>query len=271
MGRILAENTLLRRYAWKGMPRMRFWSLRCFEERPAPRHARKSGALTRLLALSVCCAAMLCAFRLYSRVCHRFDVRLPVRAVLQNPGLPNGCEATSLAALLRYKGVAVNKLDLAYAFIPRKDLIETADGRTGPDPEDAYAGDPSTSLGFYCFAAPLAQGANRYLQEQESSHYAVDVTGVTADGLKQYLSAGDPVVVWITRDLSAPRTGSFTWTLKDTGEKYTPYVNLHCVVLTGWGRGVCEIMDPLQGRRTVDQQAFIDCFEQMGSRAMVIH
>ena len=143
MGKILAERTLPRRYAWKDTLHLRLWGLRCFEERPAPRHARKSGALTRLLAVAVCCTAMLCAFRLYSRVRHRFDVRLPVRAVLQNPGLPNGCEATSLAALLNYMGVAANKLDLAYAYIPRGDLTDTAGGRIGPDPERAYAGDPS--------------------------------------------------------------------------------------------------------------------------------
>lgn len=243
-----------------------FW-----EERPVPRHVRQNGTFTRLLAVAVCCAAMLCAFRLYTRVCHRFDVRLPVRAVLQNPGLPNGCEAASLAALLQYKGLAANKLDLAYAYIPREDFTESVGGRTGPDPERAYAGDPSTGLGFYCFAAPCAQGANRYLQEREPSLYAVDVTGVTAKGLVQYLRAGDPVAIWVTLDFSAPRTGSFTWTLTDTGEQYTPYVNLHCVVLTGWGRGVCEIMDPLQGCRTVDQQALIDSFVQMGSRALVIH
>lgn len=260
MGSGMAENVL---------PRRR--SLYSFWDKPAPRHARKSGAFTRLLAVAVCCAALLGAFRLYSRVRHRFDVCLPVRAVLQNPGLPNGCEATSLAALLQYKGIAANKLDLAYAYIPREDFAEISGGRTGPDPEHAYAGDPSTGLGFYCFAAPLAQGANRYLQEQGSPLYAVDITGVTAEGLVQYLRAGDPVVVWVTLDLSAPRTGSFTWTLTDTGETYIPYVNLHCVVLTGWGRGVCEIMDPLQGRRTVDQQAFIDAFVQMGSRALVIH
>lgn len=260
MARGSAENTLPRR-----------GSMFFFADRPVPRHARQNGAFTRMLAVAVCCAAMLCAFKLYSRVCHRFDVRLPVQAVLQNPGLPNGCEATSLAALLQYKGVAANKLDLAYAYIPREDLAETADGRTGPDPERAYAGDPATGLGFYCFAEPLAQGANRYLEQTGSALNAVDVTGVTTEGLVQYLRAGDPVVVWVTLDLSAPRTGSFTWTLTDTGERYTPYVNLHCVVLTGWGRGVCEIMDPLQGRRTVDQQAFIDSFEQMGSRALVIH
>ncbi len=263
--RRISAKTVLPRHGMVRQP--------AFQEQTAAcrvRH-RKREALVRLTAMAALCVALLGGFRLYGRICRHFDVHLSVQAVLQDPELPNGCEATSLATLLQYKGFAANKLDLAYAYIPREDFTESSDGRLGPSPEHAYAGDPATGRGFYCFAAPLAQGANRYLQEQGSSLQAVDITGVTVEGLKQYLHAGEPVAVWVTLDLSAPRTGSFSWTLRETGEEYIPYVNLHCVVLTGWGRGVCEIMDPLRGCRTVDQQAFIDCFVQMGSRALVIH
>lgn len=190
---------------------------------------------------------------------------------LQNPELPNGCEAASLAALLKYKGVPADKLDLAYGYIPRGDIEETTDGRTGPDPELAYAGDPAAGLGFYCFAQPVAQGANAYLAAQGSALRAADITGVTGQGLLQYLRGGDPVIVWITKDLSAPRTGGCTWLLADTGETYVPYVNLHCVVLAGWDGDTCTIADPLQGRRRVDAAAFLQCFRQMGSRAVVVH
>ena len=233
-----------------------------------PAHARKTqpGAWRRLAAVALCCGALLCAFRLYGRARSRFGVQLPVRTVLQNPELPNGCEAASLAALLKYKGVPADKLDLAYGYIPRGDIEETTDGRTGPDPELAYAGDPAAGLGFYCFAQPVAQGANAYLAAQGSALRAVDITGVTGQGLLQYLRGGDPVIVWITKDLSAPRTGGYTWLLADTGETYVPYVNLHCVVLAGW-----DGADPLQGRRRVDAAAFLQCFRQMGSRAVVVH
>lgn len=170
-----------------------------------------------------------------------------------------------------YKGVPADKLDLAYGYIPRGDIEETTDGRTGPDPELAYAGDPAAGLGFYCFAQPVAQGANAYLAAQGSALRAVDITGVTGQGLLQYLRGGDPVIVWITKDLSAPRTGGCTWLLADTGETYAPYVNLHCVVLAGWDGDTCTIADPLQGRRRVDAAAFLQCFRQMGSRAVVVH
>lgn len=164
-----------------------------------------------------------------------------------------------------------NKLDLAYGYIPRGDIEETTDGRTGPDPELAYAGDPAAGLGFYCFAQPVAQGANAYLAAQGSALRAADITGVTGQGLLQYLRGGDPVIVWITKDLSAPRTGGCTWLLADTGETYVPYANLHCVVLAGWDGDTCTIADPLQGRRRVDAAAFLQCFRQMGSRAVVVH
>ena len=167
-------------------------------------------------------------------------------------------------------GVPADKLDLAYGYIPRGDIEETTDGRTGPDPELAYAGDPAAGLGFYCFAQPVAQGANAYLAAQGSALRAADITGVTGQGLLQYLRGGDPVIVWITKDLSAPRTGGCTWLLADTGETYVPYVNLHCVVLAGWDGDTCTIADPLQGRRRVDAAAFLQCFRQMGSRAVVV-
>ena len=158
-----------------------------------PAHARKTqpGAWRRLAAVALCCGALLCAFRLYGRARSRFGVQLPVRTVLQNPELPNGCEAASLAALLKYKGVPADKLDLAYGYIPRGDIEETTDGRTG--------------------------------------------------------------------------------LLADTGETYVPYANLHCVVLAGWDGDTCTIADPLQGRRRVDAAAFLQCFRQMGSRAVVVH
>lgn len=75
----------------------------------------------------------------------------------------------------------------------------------------------------------------------------------------------------ITQFHIAPRTGGCTWLLADTSETYAPYVNLHCVVLAGWDGDTCTIADPLQGRRRVDAAAFLQCFRQMGSRAVVVH
>ena len=196
--------------------------------------------------------------------------KLPVPRLLQMPQLRNGCEATSLAALLNYYGIAADKMELAYEYIPREDFIASPYGWLGPDPERAYPGDPATERGFYCFAAPLVQGANRYLREKGASMHALNVTGITEEGLKRYLCSGDPVAVWVTFDFSEPYTGGFAWIIENLGQAYTPYRNLHCVVLMGWGRDTCTLMDPLQGVRTVDRQAFLASFEQLGRRALVV-
>ena len=125
-------------------------------------------------------------------------------------------------------------------------------------------------IGFGAFSWGFMRGIS-YLAAQGSALRAADITGVTGQGLLQYLRGGDPVIVWITKDLSAPRTGGCTWLLADTGETCTPYANLHCVVLAGWDGDTCTIADPLQGRRRVDAAAFLQCFRQMGSRAVVVH
>lgn len=79
------------------------------------------------------------------------------------------------------------------------------------------------------------------------------------------------MIVWVTKDLAAPRTGRYSWMLAGTSETYWPYVNLHCVVLTGWARGVCTVAGPLCGERTWDWAQFSDSFLAMGSRAVVLH
>lgn len=194
-----------------------------------------------------------------------------VEPVMQLPELPNGCEAASLAAVLQFYGYSVDKLDLAYGYIPRVDFWEEDGIRYGVDPNEAYPGDPATGIGFYCFAKPLAEGANLYLQQQESTLYAYDITGVTQAGLRQYLSDGVPVIVWITIDGEMPRYSNYEWTDLSTGETILGLANVHCVVLTALGETKCVLADPLDGERVLEKEEFEQMFSAMGCRAVVIH
>ncbi|WP_367925927.1 C39 family peptidase [uncultured Ruthenibacterium sp.] len=196
---------------------------------------------------------------------------LRVEPVMQLPELPNGCEASSLATVLQYYGYSVDKLDLAYGYIPRADFWEQDGVRYGINPENAYPGDPATGRGFYCFAEPLVEGANQYLSEQGSSYYAYDITGVTEAGLRQYLSEEIPVIVWITIDGEQPREGSFEWVDERSGETIRALANVHCVVLTALGESKCVLSDPLNGERLMDKEDFLTSFLALGSRAVVIH
>lgn len=196
---------------------------------------------------------------------------LAVEPVLQNPDLPNGCEAASLAALLRYAGVEADAVELAAAWIPREDFSYSGPDRFGPDPETAYVGDAaSANGGWYCFAAPVAVGANNYLSFIGSDLRAEDLTGASFAELQEHLAAGRPVAVWFTQDYQDPRRNSgFTWTLP-SGETYTPYGNLHCVVLAGVEGEECLLADPLAGSTRVDRDTFERIYTAMGSRALVV-
>ena len=238
-----------------------------------PEARRKKRRLYKSRALAIWMMLVTaCVFGVYT-ACQNdvFLTGLDVDPVLQNPQLPNGCEAASLAAVLNSLGVQVDKMDLAYAYIPRVDFSGEDDARVGANPETAYPGDPATSCGFYCFAAPVSEGANKLLAERGSELHAVDTTGVTESGLRWYLDQGDAVIVWTTLDFSAPRTGSFIWTDGATGETIIPFINLHCIVLTGMGERACIVVDPLEGTRRVDKAEFLNSFTEVGSRAVVIH
>lgn len=263
---------------------------------PAPRRRRRkrrlAGVLLRLAVLALCGWALL---RVLSEAkgalaegVHRAEALfsiaagwgvdapeaagvLEVEPVLQNPALPNGCEAASLAALLRYAGVEADAVELAMEWIPRQEFTCSGPDRFGPDPNEAYAGDPaSASGGWYCFAGPVVEGANRYLEAIGSPLRAEDLTGAGFAELEKRLAKGQPVAVWFTQDYQDPRRNeNFTWTLP-SGERYVPYGNLHCLVLAGVEGGDCLLADPLSGSTRVDKDAFERIYTAMGSQALAV-
>lgn len=198
---------------------------------------------------------------------HRLDVPL----ILQNPELPNGCEATALAMVLTYHGYDADKLSLAYDYIPLEDFVEEDGRRTGGNPALVYPGDPG-GTGYYCLPRVVAGAANRYLSRQSgAAHVARNATGADEDDLKAHIAAGRPVLVWCTVDGEAPRTNPDTaWYLSDTGELYEPYSNLHVVVLSGYDEENFYISDPQGLRESVPIGAFMENYRQMGSRAVTI-
>lgn len=195
---------------------------------------------------------------------------LPVNLILQNPSLPNGCEATSLAMVLEFYGYEIPKEQLAFQYIPREDFYSKDGVRYGANPDWAYVGNPSTEEGFYCFVQPLVCGANVYLKEQESAYRLQDISGATMQRIDRFLIQGSPVILWTTRNFTVHVSYSnYTWQLQD-GTVYTPYRNLHCVVLNGYNRLAYSVCDPLLGEISVDKDVVIESYLAMGAYAAVM-
>lgn len=263
---------------------------------PARRRKRHGLALVlgKLMVLALCAAALFSVFDLLAQ--HRLlasmgslatgqtianpapetdsadgSGMLTVQTVFQQPSLPNGCEAASLATLLEYSGCSVDLVALGVDYLPRQSFTYNGLNRYGPDPETAYAGNPaSSSDGWYCFEGPVIEAANAWLRDQGSGLRAESETGADMARLEQLLRQGTPVAVWFTQDYEQPRfNSSFTWTLPN-GRTYTPYANLHCVVLTGMDETRCYLADPMQGDTFLERDRFESIYTAMGSRAVVL-
>ena len=194
------------------------------------------------------------------------EVLLEVENILQNPELPNGCEATSLAIVLNYFGVDAGKTDLALNYIPRMDFQNG-----GGHPEYVYMGDPSTANGFYCYPRPVVIAATMYLEDHPALLRAYLATGSTEDDLVAFLDEGLPVMVWKTTDNQPPALrGDLAWTLLGTDRVYTPYGNLHVAVLRGYDEDNFYLCDPLGITESMARADFMANYTAMGSRAVVV-
>ncbi len=108
---------------------------------------------------------------------------LAVPIVKQNPELPNGCEITSLTAILNYYGIDVDKMTLTNEYLPASPVTKKGNQLYGPDPYKAYAGDPTKKDdGYYVFADPIVEVANQVLFEHNSNYKALNLSNVSQGG-----------------------------------------------------------------------------------------
>lgn len=192
------------------------------------------------------------------------QVQLEVTPVLQNPELPTGCEITSLSMLLQYHGFSIDKVTLAKEFLPCSDNIAqyTLD--------DVFIGSPFASNGFGCYASVLEQTANAYLQTQNSTWRAKDITGCSPKNILYTIAAGHPVVMWETINLNEV-TETPAWTTHDG--RTVVWCNLeHCVLLYGYDRihHTVSVCDPMKSAVTYDMEQYFHIYEAMHKRALVL-
>lgn len=196
----------------------------------------------------------------------KIDKKEKAKVVYQYPEMPNGCEITSGTILLNWMGYNVDKMTMHNDYLPKYPV------KNGvmPNPEEYYIGDARGNAGWYCFEQPIVTALNTYLTDVGDRQRVKKVIGLNEEKLDVYMKHNIPLVIWMTIDYKAPRYGKRTYQLT-SGESYTPYTNLHCVVLTSRNEdGSYNIADPIIGDITLTHDIFWYVFEQMGSRAVTI-
>lgn len=200
----------------------------------------------------------------------RVEQELDVPVVMQNPELPNGCEITSLTAVLNYYGMNVSKLEMADKYLPKQDFRTVNGKRYGPNPALAYAGNPREQHGMYVFVAPIVKAAEAVIADKQSNLHVTDMSGKSKDEILKLVQDGIPVVVWVTLDLSPPKHNK-GWIYEGETVQREGYSNLHAVVLTGHMDNKVVAMDPLKGHVTYNEDQFFKSYEELGAQAVAVH
>ncbi|MCA1032460.1 C39 family peptidase [Bacillus timonensis] len=195
------------------------------------------------------------------------SVLLDAPIISQYPELPRGCEVTSLAMLLQYTGVNVDKMTLAKEikkdptpYKVRNKVIYFGNPNTG------FVGDMYTkkNKGFGVYHGPVAELATQF-----SPIPIIDITGTSFDNVLQYLSNGNPV--WVITNVKykqLPDSYFETWKTP-TGIIKITYQE-HSVLVTGYDDEYIYFNDPLTGTKNkkAPRKQFIESWIQMGRQAI---
>lgn len=185
-----------------------------------------------------------------------------MKALLQLPSLPTGCEITSLTGVLNYWGYGIDKETMADNYLEKGEIGQV----TG---YEAFIGEPSTNEGYGCFAPVIVKAANKYLSEQNSFYRAYNLTGTAFEDLYKEINQNHPVIVWATINMAEPKYYS-QWKLSDG--TYSWIGREHCLVITGYNKNKNSVyvMDPLKGNVKYDAVLLKTRYEQMFMQAVVI-
>ncbi len=184
-------------------------------------------------------------------------------ALSQYPELPNGCEVTTLAAVLAYEGVPVDKGYLSDTFLPKAPVGQANFYRE-------FVGDPRNSDAYGCYAPVLEATARAYLASVNSPLTVTDLTGTPLDALFPYVERGIPVILWATQ---YNQTGHYSVTWYVDGEALTWFTPEHCMALVGYDTvaGLVYVADPMQGAVvSFDLDAFRANYNDLGQQAFII-
>lgn len=195
-------------------------------------------------------------------------VSIDVPHINQNDeGLPNGCEAVSAVILLRYAGYDISTADFVDKYLPMEPVFQRWGFRYGPNPEDAYAGDPRSKKGGWgCFVSVIESALKAVVEDAKS---VTDYSGMPlADVARNTLSRGIPVAIWVTQKYSEV-DNVYQWQSYDKTETYRYPVGQHCVVLKGYDGEFYYIDDPLKDEEVKIEKAVLEkSFASMGFQAV---
>ncbi len=202
---------------------------------------------------------------------HSYELKeksiLEAPLILQNPELPRGCEVTSLAMLLQYAGVTVDKMTLAAEIKKDPAPYKIKNGKI-------YFGNPYYGFvgNMYMLDEPgygVYHGPVRKLMDKYLPGKTIDLTGYDFQDVLLFISEEIPVWVVVNTVFSELSPAEFqTWHTQQGPVKVT--YKQHAVLLTGYDERFVYFNDPLNGikNKKADRDSFQAAWVQMGKQAV---
>jgi uncharacterized protein YvpB len=191
----------------------------------------------------------------------KIQLDVPLLNQMDSPKLYNGCEVTSLAMVLNYKGIEVTKNELAN--VVAKVPLTYSNGEHG-DPHYGFVGNMAKGPGLGVYHGPIFDLAEKFVGDQVE-----ELTSQEFDVLLKKIAEGNPV--WaITTSTFAPVSNIQTWTTPQGSVNIT--YSMHSVVITGYDDKYIYINNPYGIKdQEVNRENFIKAWKQMGKQAIVIY
>lgn len=193
------------------------------------------------------------------------SVLIDVPIISQLPELKNGCEITSLAMMLNYSGIAVDKLTLANSVKKDNTPLTYSGGTiaTWGNPKIGFVGDITGKTPGYS----IYPEALKPLVEQYMPGKSLNLTGANYEDIEKALVDNRPVLVWITNDFKPP-TRPAQWV--SNGESISVNFSQHAVLVTGYDEKNVYYNDPLSNtkNKSVSKEVFKSIWETMGKKAL---
>lgn len=165
--------------------------------------------------------------------------------------LPNGCEAVSATMLLQFSGFSISPEGFVRAYLPTEPVYLEWGCRYGPDPNQAYAGDPfSENGGWGCFAPVITEALNQCLKDPDQK--AVNLTGLSLEQVfsEVVMKNNTPAAIWVTIDMQEI-SSMYQWQSYDHSTTYLYPANQHCMVLIGRDAEHYYLCDPYESNGVV--------------------
>lgn len=182
---------------------------------------------------------------------------------------PTGCEVVSTSMLLKYYGYNISVDEFIDNYLESSFLEEVNGELYGPNPNEAFVGDPRSVYSYGCYAPVIVNSLNKILGKE---HWVKNTTGNNFNELvENYIDNEIPVLVWTSLNLLPTESGT-EWYLRESGEKFQWISNEHCMVFVGYDKDKYYFNDPYEGNMVVgyDKNLVEKRFKELGDQSIVI-